>query len=254
MNYRVEELAAAAGVKVDTVRFYQSKGLLPAPRRVKRVAEYSGQHLDRLRQIRRYQERGLSLAVIKRVLDGKQPVAAARGSKAETLRTLVSKERGERSLTRAQLSEQTGVPEALIAAVETAGLLQPSTVATKARYGDADVQILRAGLEIMRHGFPLDELLRLATSHAKGVEKVCASAVDLFDRYVRKAGEAGVSSEEVAETFRRLLPAVTTLVALHFQRTLLSRALARLSAHGDAGAIDAAQAALESGHLEVAWR
>ncbi len=253
MNYRVEELAAAAGVKVDTVRFYQAKGLLPAPRRVKRVAQYSGQHLDRLRQIRRYQEQGLSLAVIKRVLDGKQPVAAARGSKAETLRTLVSKERGERSLTRAQLSEQTGVPEALIAAVETAGLLHPSASAAEARYGDADVRIVRAGLEIMQHGFPLDDLLRLATTHAQGVEEVCATAVDLFDRYVRSAGEAA-SSTDIAETFRRLLPAVTTLVALHFQRTLLNRALARLSARGEAGALDAAQAVLKSGHLEVAWR
>ena len=38
MEYRVEELAATAGVRVDTVRFYQSRGLLPAPVRVGRIA------------------------------------------------------------------------------------------------------------------------------------------------------------------------------------------------------------------------
>ena len=40
MEYRVEELAASAGVRVDTVRFYQGRGLLPAPRREGRVAFY----------------------------------------------------------------------------------------------------------------------------------------------------------------------------------------------------------------------
>jgi hypothetical protein len=31
--YRVEELAAATGVGVDTIRFYQGRGLLDAPER-----------------------------------------------------------------------------------------------------------------------------------------------------------------------------------------------------------------------------
>ncbi|MDQ3981976.1 MAG: MerR family DNA-binding transcriptional regulator, partial [Actinomycetota bacterium] len=33
MRYRVDELAARAGVSVDTVRFYQARGLLPQPER-----------------------------------------------------------------------------------------------------------------------------------------------------------------------------------------------------------------------------
>ncbi|MBW2495552.1 MAG: MerR family DNA-binding transcriptional regulator [Deltaproteobacteria bacterium] len=33
MEYRVEQLAAAAQLPVDTLRFYQARGLLPAPRR-----------------------------------------------------------------------------------------------------------------------------------------------------------------------------------------------------------------------------
>ena len=37
MDYRVEALAAAAGISVDTLRFYQARGLLPSPRRVGRV-------------------------------------------------------------------------------------------------------------------------------------------------------------------------------------------------------------------------
>ena len=37
MRYRVEQLAAACDVSVDTVRYYQSRGLLPAPEREGRV-------------------------------------------------------------------------------------------------------------------------------------------------------------------------------------------------------------------------
>ena len=69
MEYRVEQLARAAGVSVDTVRFYQSRGLLPSPQRRGRAAFYSQQHLDRLRRIRRLNRRGLTLEAVGRVLD-----------------------------------------------------------------------------------------------------------------------------------------------------------------------------------------
>ena len=32
MDYRVEEIAARTGLRVDTIRFYQFRGLLPRPR------------------------------------------------------------------------------------------------------------------------------------------------------------------------------------------------------------------------------
>ena len=57
MEYRVEELARAAGVPVDTLRFYQARGLLPAPRRRGRVAVYDEDHGARLRRIRERRSR-----------------------------------------------------------------------------------------------------------------------------------------------------------------------------------------------------
>ena len=50
-EYRVEELAAGAGVSVEALRSYQSKGLLPPPRHEGRVAIYGDQHARRLREI-----------------------------------------------------------------------------------------------------------------------------------------------------------------------------------------------------------
>jgi hypothetical protein len=43
-------------------------------------------------------------------------------------------------------------------------------------------------------------------------------------------------------------------VALHFQRTLVNRALDRLRAAGDSQALERALTATESGRLEVEWR
>lgn len=250
MEYRVEELALAAGVRVDTVRFYQAKGLLPPPRREKRAALYSEEHLALLRRIRLYQSQGLSLTVIKRLL------ASEPASKAEALLAAVADEAGEQALTREQVAARSGVPEALLVSLEAARLLRPMTGAGgEPRYSDADVQMARAGLEILGQGFPLDELLALALRHARGVEEVTEAAIDLFDRHVHRQGESGKADPvRLAESFRRLLPAVTTLVALHFQRTLLQRALARLSDLPEREAFEAAIASVETGRLEVKWR
>jgi DNA-binding transcriptional MerR regulator len=100
MKYRVEELAAAAGVRVDTVRFYQAKGLLPAPKRVKRVAEYSDEHLSILKRIRRYQSQGLSLAVIGKLLTSRSISTRA------SLLAAVADEEGQRTLTRSELAAE----------------------------------------------------------------------------------------------------------------------------------------------------
>lgn len=66
----VEELAREHGMPVSTVRLYQTRGLLPPPRRQGRVAFYGEPHRGRLRLITQLQERGFSLAAIKELLDG----------------------------------------------------------------------------------------------------------------------------------------------------------------------------------------
>src|SRR5688500_15933711 len=70
MRYRVDDLATTCGLSVDTVRYYQSKGLLPRPEREGRVAWYGAEHVERLNRIKELQARGLSLAVIGRILAG----------------------------------------------------------------------------------------------------------------------------------------------------------------------------------------
>ena len=60
----IDELAAAAGLPVRTIREYQRLDLLPPPRREGRVGRYGAAHRSRLGIIGRLQERGYSLAAI----------------------------------------------------------------------------------------------------------------------------------------------------------------------------------------------
>lgn len=248
MTYSVEQLAAAAGVGIDTVRFYQAKGLLAGPQRVGRRAVYAAAHLETIQRIKRYQAQGLPLVVIKRLL------ATRRSSKAAALLEAVAEERGEQTLTRAELAARSGVPEPLLASLEAAGLLTP--VAGEdgmPRFSEADLRMARAGLEVLQYGFPLPELLQLALTHARHVDAMTDTAIELFDRHVRKVDGGGADPDEVAAVFHRLLPAVTTLVAEHFQRTLLQRALDRLRQRDDTAALDKARAVIGTGRLEVRW-
>ena len=70
---RIGELAAAAGVSVDTIRYYEREGVLPAPQR--RGARhhagyrlYEAQDLQRLRFVLRAKELGFSLKEIASLL------------------------------------------------------------------------------------------------------------------------------------------------------------------------------------------
>jgi hypothetical protein len=114
----------------------------------------------------------------------------------------------------------------------------------------------RAGLAILEAGFPLQSLLEQAVSHAHNVQQVCDAAIELFDQHVRKSGPAAGNPQAITAIFRELLPRVTRIVALHFQRTLVNRALNRLAGRGDDEVLAAALAAAESGRLEVdvSWR
>jgi MerR family mercuric resistance operon transcriptional regulator len=63
-------LAKAAGVGVETVRYYQRRGLLPEPARPPgEVRRYGNEELRRLRFIRAAQAAGFTLAEIKELLD-----------------------------------------------------------------------------------------------------------------------------------------------------------------------------------------
>ena len=66
---RIGALAQAAGISVDTVRYYERRGLLAAPRRAANgYREYGPEALPRLRLIRAAAAVGFSLVELQRIL------------------------------------------------------------------------------------------------------------------------------------------------------------------------------------------
>ena len=65
----IGRLAAGGGVGVETVRFYQRKGLLGTPTRDGGIRRYGAEDLRRLRFIRQAQAAGFTLEEIKELLD-----------------------------------------------------------------------------------------------------------------------------------------------------------------------------------------
>src|SRR5216683_7928 len=216
MEYRIEQLARTAGVAVDTIRFYQGKGLLDAPRREGRVTWYGDAHLARLRRIRDLQQRGFNLTVIQRFLAGELEPSD------EGLVAAVTRPTAPQTLTLSELAERSGVAEPLLASLEQAGLLVPIEGGDEARYPADDLDAIAAGI-------PLGSLLELGKEHAANIDRTARQAVDLFDHHVREriqaeGGETEAAERKLLALFTELLEASGTLVRHHFERALLRAA------------------------------
>lgn len=234
---RVEELAERAGVSVDTVRYYQAKGLLAPPRRQGRLAWYGPGHLQRIVRIRQLQGKGLTLAAVARVLAGELDAADE-----ELVGALTGELHPARLLSLQQMADRTGIPVPLLQAVVNEGLLVPRRVGDVEGFTEDDVAAAGAGLALLQWGIPLSELLDLGRRHHRAVEDLARRAVELFDTHVRQpqrrqapgdgaatgpaTGPAAAGdTERLVDAFHSLLPAATTLVTHHFTRVLLQSAL-----------------------------
>ncbi len=276
MEMRVEHLSARSGVSVDTVRYYQSKGLLDPPRREGRIAWYDDVHLARLARIRALQERGFTLATIARLVSGELDAAdeallgelsglprpgpewsgGTPGEVPDPVRAGGTAPEEPPTYTLVELAAETGIPLALLKAVEAQKLLIPRRVAGLERYTEEDVAAASAALLLLEWGIPLPDLLDLARLHHEATETVARRAVDLFSRFVRdplRAGgdpgpdvrpatprdadrtSAGAPVERLLQAYAELLPAVNTLVGHHFTRTLVQAALDHVEQVGTDG-------------------
>jgi DNA-binding transcriptional MerR regulator len=223
MEYRIEQLARTAGVAVDTIRFYQGKGLLEPPRREGRVTWYGESHIERLKRIKELQQQGFTLTVIQRFLAGELEPSD------EALVAAVTRPTAPQTITLGELSERSGVAEPLLMTLQQAGLLVPIEGGEEPLYPADDLQAIEAGMKLIAAGVPLGSLMDLGKEHAAAVDRTARQAVDLFDRYVREriqaeGGETEAAERKLLQTFNELLEASGTLVRHHFERTLLRAA------------------------------
>lgn len=217
MAYRVEELAAAAGISVQLLRSYQTKGLLDGPRREGRIALYGERHLERLREIRTLKEKGYSLKAIAGLLERPRPL--------ETSRVPGPAIGDDERLDLHDLADRTRVPLAVLRSLEGSGVVRPRRGTEGPYYTTADVRAVKMLLSLLGVGLPMEEFMRLATILIAAMQEVATGAVELYMKYVgeplRSAGLDPSEEEERAEAaFSLLVQATTSLLAYSFERTL----------------------------------
>ena len=256
MRMRVEDLAQAAEVSVDTIRYYQKQRLLPPPERDGRLAWYTDEHLERLGRVKELQRQGFTLAVIRRFLAGELGPADERLA-AAVAQAEAGDDGPEELFGLDELVARCGVPASILEALVREGLLVPRHHDGEPRFSRDDVELVANGLRLVQAGLPMPELLDLSRRHTALTREVAARAVELFDVHVRQPLRAAELSEEeraerLVETFRTVLPAVTAMVAHHFRRILLQVAQEHLEAVGEPTEIAAAQK--EAGVTETGRR
>ena len=230
-RYRVDQLAELAGISVELLRSYQSRGLLPAPVHEGRVAWYDRRHLDRLRRIRDLKAKGWSMRSIAETLSQAGPGLRATVEAAT--------DGDDEQFGMDELAERTGVPPAVLRFFVASGVLRPRHGSTGperpgARAGgiatdeftQADVHAMRALLSLIGTGVPMEEFMAVANVQLAAVDKVAEGTFELFLRYLREPLlarnlPARSEAERMAGGLRLLLQSVGTLLTYNFQRTIL---------------------------------
>lgn len=233
-DFRVDELARAAGTTVRNVRAYQDRGLLPPPRRQGRVGVYTDAHLARLQLIGRLLERGYSLSNIAELISGLE-----RGHDLGQLLGLEAavstpwSDEVATYMTPEQLLELFG-PAATLDALKEAvdmGILEVDGE----RFKVNSPRLLHAGAELAKAGIPLDAVAAELRRLRRDVDRIAGrfvemTATHIFDRYDDDLPPA----EEVpklAELIWRLRPLAEMVVDAELARAMERHAKEELGVH-----------------------
>ncbi|MFD3488851.1 MerR family transcriptional regulator [Streptomyces sp. NPDC058665] len=205
-EYRVKELAEAAGITVRTVRFYRERGLIPPPRKEGRIAWYDSHHLARLRTIAALLERG-------HTLNGIADLATAFESGRDVGEVLGLGEPTEETPVRLTPEELADHFEGEVTAENLATALELGYLATD---GDDLVHISRRLLDVsarlVREGIPLSAVFeagREVRAHADALAELFARtlqahAPDAAPEVLRPLAKSVVEAELSMAMDRRL--------------------------------------------------
>lgn len=223
----IDELSAASGVPSRTIRYYQTKGVLPHPSRRSRSSSYGPTHVERLRLIGELQDRGLRLDAIRDVVrqfeGGGDSIQDWLGL-GDRLRTTWS-DHGPELLTRDELLDRLGRPgDTAVADLEQAGLITPD-----AEQPDRYVVAAPALLEINRRLGDAGIDLRTALGAERLVRRRMSRLADeMVDHFSQRAGKGFAASNTPAEIARASdalrvlgLEAVQLVFTQEMQRALL---------------------------------
>lgn len=200
-EYRVDELARAAGTSVRNVRVYQERGLLAPPRRVGRTGVYTETHLARLRLIRLLLQRGYTFATIGELIEA--------WSAGQGLADLL----GFDDALAVPWSEETPELKDPAGLVEGFGDFDDAAIARAVELGFIRIEggrfvipspkLLEAGRQLVTIGVPLTVVLDLAAELKTKFEEIARQLFVMFDRHVAQEER---QPTKLAEHLMRLRP------------------------------------------------
>ena len=224
-QYRIEELARAAGTTVRNIRAYRDRGLVPPPRRDGRVAIYDDVHLGRLRLISELLERGYTLANIAELIGaweqghdvadllgleatpaGPERVDPPAATTAVALRLLL----GDRA-------------DAVLTAGYELGVLSEDTATGMVQIRHP--QLFEAVIELAQAGVPVEAILGLGRKLRGDIDRIAADFVDVVLRHAVDAGARGTAGDagQLTGLVRRLRPLAEQVVAAELGLALEER-------------------------------
>ncbi len=243
-EFRVDELARAAGTTVRNVRAYQDRGLLPPPRRKGRVGLYSDAHLARLRLVGTLLERGYTLASIGELLrawERGQDVATVLGL--ETTLGAPWTDRAEEIVRAEELAGMFGEgSEPFVKQAEQIGLL----VAEPGGYRATNPAALEVGRLLVEAGVPLEDVMAAARGLRGDVEGIARRFVELVEAHVVEplgALPAADDLRRLGELVTSIRPLVNRLVEAELGRAMEEEIRHRLGEHLERAARQAREAA-----------
>lgn len=254
-DYRIDELAQAAGMTVRNVRAYQERGLLPGPRRDGRVGLYSDAHLARLHLVGRLLDRGYTVNNISELVSAwEQGRDLSEVLGLEQVVTSFWSDEIPAYISAADLAAALGRPPGT-AEPTTSGAAGETTVLDDAvrlglvepeddgRYRVPSPRLLHATSELIRAGVPTDAVLDLGAHLLTAVDSAARSFVEVIAGYILGGRSADwmPSREEVPDLARFIAdirPATATAVHAALTRALerhvdtaFGEYIARLSPH-----------------------
>ena len=223
-EYTVDEVAHMTGTTVRTIRWYQSEGLLPSPRRSGRVAVYDADHVARLESIRDLQAHGLTLTAIRRLLD------RAPGSAATTALAFVKAAVGQTIEADTEIiSAAEGAERLRIDAdeidtdlVEALGIAR---VLDDGRWMIVAPAAFEASAELAQVGVPRERRIAIGRVLHEHTHAMARAVVELFVDYLWRpssldAGDDPAAWEALTDAVERLRPLATTSIASLFDAAL----------------------------------
>ncbi|GAA1482137.1 hypothetical protein GCM10009624_25770 [Gordonia sinesedis] len=234
-EYRIDDLARAAGTTTRNVRGYQDRGLLPRPLRRGRIAIYTDAHLSRLKVINDLLRRGFTIRHIGDFLSGIQrgdgladvlgldEVVSERWAKTKS-----------RSMSAAELAGllQTDDPTVFQRLIEF-GLIEPDgSGKPPEQYVIIDEDTVTGYGRLVELGVPLDDILNVHGRFNSEMNTVAATLISSGRRAITEVHSDGwlpktQAESEWASTLLAELRRVGTLSAHNALDRALDRDMAR---------------------------